>query len=139
MLKFFSTLAILLLALFIEFVLASAGLHFTLALSALIAAAFVLDFLELLILDLIAVLILNWQPAASAALIAFAFVPLAAFAFRKFTYWHGWTGVLVATVAGFFIFYIAAAPGQFINDLPSFLLDLLVGLLVGEAALAAMG
>jgi hypothetical protein len=135
MLKFFSALAILLLALLAEIVLASVGLHFTLALAALIAFAFILDFWELLILDLVAVFILNWQPAASAALIAFALVPLLAFAFYKLTHWHGWTGVLVAIVVGFLIFYIAAAPGLFLANSTSFLLDLVVGLIVGEAML----
>jgi hypothetical protein len=138
MLKFFSALAILLLALFAEIVLASVGLHFSLALAVLIAFAFVLDFWELLILDLVAVFILNWQPAPSAALIAFALVPLAAFAFYKLTHWHGWTGVLVAVIAGFLIFYIVAAPGFFLHDLAGFMLDLIVGLLVGEAVLAGV-
>jgi hypothetical protein len=139
MLKFFSALAILFLALFAEIVLASVGLHFSLALAVLIAFAFVIDFWELLILDLIAVFILNWQPAPSVALIAFALIPLLAFVFYKLTHWHGWTGVLVAIVVGFLIFYVAAAPGLFLHDLPGFLLDLIVGLLIGETVLAAMG
>ncbi len=139
MIKFFSALAILLLALFAEIVLASVGWHFTLALAVLIAFAFVLDFWELLILDLVAVFILNWQPAASAALIAFALVPLLAFAFYKLTHWHGWTGVLVAIIIGYLIFYIAAAPEQFAGNLLSFTLDLIVGLLAGEAVLAGVG
>jgi hypothetical protein len=136
--KFLSGLAVLLLALFAEIALASVGLHFSLALAALIAFAFILDFWELLILDLVAVFILNWQPAPSAALIAFALVPVLAFAFYKLTHWHGWTGVLVAVIVGFLIFYIAAAPSLFIRNSLLFALDLVMGLLVGEAVLAGL-
>lgn len=139
MLKFFSTLAILFLALFVEIVLASVGFHFSLALAVLIAFAFILNFWELLILDLIAVFILNWQPTPSAALLIFALIPLAAFAFYKLTHWHGWTGVLVAIIVGFLLFYIGAAPTLFLENLPTFLLDLIIGLLVGEAVLAGVG
>ncbi len=137
--KFFSAIAVLLLALFVEIFLASAGIHVTLALAALIAFAFIFDFWELLVLDLAAVFILNWEPTSSTALIAFALIPLAAFSFRKLTHWHGWTGNLIAISIGFLIFYIAAGPLFFTKNLLQFFLDLAVGLVVGQAVLAALG
>src|SRR5580693_6064425 len=109
-LKFFSALAILLLALFLQFLFAGAGWHLDLALAALIAFAFILDFWELLALDLLAVFLLNWQPAPSIALLAFALIPLAVFVFHKLVRLHGWIGIPVAIFIGFLLFYIAAVP-----------------------------
>ena len=138
MLKFFSALAVLLLAIFLQSFLAGVGWYFDLALATLIAFASMFDFWELLVFDLLAVFMLNWQPAPSTTLIVFALIPLAAFAFRAFTHWHGWIGTAIAIACGFLIFYIASAPTQFLGHLGLFLMDLAAGLIVGEIELSLM-
>jgi hypothetical protein len=138
MFRFFAAIAIVILALFLQFFLASAGWYFNITLAVLIASAFVFSFLELLVLDLLAVFILNWQPAPSIAIIVFALVPLAAFAFRKVTRWHGWIGSLIAIAAGFLIFYFAAAPGELLPNAAKFLEDMVIGLIAGELVFFAM-
>ena len=137
-LKFLSGLAILFLAFVLQFLFASSGFYYNLALATLITFALIFDFWELLALDLLAVFILNWQPAPSATLIAFALIPLAAFGFRTFTRWHGWIGNVIAIACGFLIFNIAAVPTFFPWHIWQFLIDLAVGLIVGEIELSLM-
>lgn len=143
-LRFFAGLAILLVALYLQIFLASAGWHFNLALAALIVLAFIFNFLELLILDLATVFILNWQPAPSAALIAFALIPLAVFFARKLIQSEPWIGVLVAIITGFFVFYLAAAstPASAFFFAPAqfswFVVDVMIAAIVGEMTLMAL-
>jgi hypothetical protein len=138
-LKFFSALAILILALFLQFFAASIGWHFNLALAALIAFAFALDdFWEVLVADLLAVLILNWQPAISGTLILFALIPLAAFAFRKLIHSIAWIGTLAAIIVGFSAFYVFTAGTIFLPNIVSFLADVIVGAVAGELIVFAL-
>jgi len=131
--KFFAAATILLLALFLQLFLASAGWYFNIALAALIAFTFTFDDIwELLTLDLLAVFILNWKPAPSTALLAFALIPFAAFVFRKLVHSERWIGNLIAIVFGFLIFYLAASPTQFLPHILLFLEDVLVAFIVGE-------
>jgi len=134
-LKFFSAVAIILLAIFLQLFFASAGWYFNLALATLIAFAFAFDFWELLVLDLFAVFILNWKPAPSFALLSFALIPLAAFVFHKVVHSERWMGVLVAIIIGFITFYLVVEQVSFLSDSIVFLGDLAVGLIVGEAIL----
>lgn len=138
MLKFFSGLAILVLALFLQFLLASAGVHFTLALAMLIVFAFVFDFWELLLFDLLAVFLLNWEPAPSITLIVFALIPIAALIFHKLIRTEIWIGSLIAIVVGFLIFYFASAPSLFLENILGFVMDLIIGLIAGELVLFAL-
>jgi hypothetical protein len=131
-LKFFSGVAILLLALFLQLFLVSAGWYFNLALATLIAFAFDFDFWELLVFDLFTVFILNWKPAPSVALLIFALVPLAAFAFRKLVNSERWIGNLIAIFVGFLVFYLVSAPAEFLPHFAIFLADLIIGLALGQ-------
>lgn len=137
-LKFFSAAAILALALFLQFLFAGASWHFDLVLAALIAFAFILDFWELLVLDLLAVFLLNWQPAPSVALLVFALIPLAAFLFHKLTQLHGWVGVPLAILAGFLIFYVSVAPSLFFQNLFPLFFDLIISIGAGEIVFVAL-
>lgn len=137
--KFFSALCILLLAIFLQLFFASTGWYFNLALAVLITLAFVLDqFVELLLVDLVAVFILNWQPAPSGTLILFALIPLVAFAFRKLIHSEQWIGNLAAIFFGFSAFYIIAAPSFFIGHFWLFLPDVVVAMAVGELVLVVL-
>ena len=128
----------LILAFFLQFLFAGVGWHLTLSLAALIAFAFILDFWELLVLDLLAVFIINWQPAPSIALLAFAVIPLGAFIFYKLTRWQGWIGALIAIALGFLIFYAIAAPAMFIQNLLLLAMDMVIGLAAGEIILFSL-
>ncbi len=131
MIRFFAALAILFLTLSLQFFFASAGLYFNITLAAVIAFAFSFNFLELLVLDLLAVFILNWQPAASVALIAFALIPLVAFAFRHVVHAEPWSGNLVAVAVGFLAWHLVSAPAQFFPDAAIALEDVAIGLVAG--------
>jgi hypothetical protein len=138
MLRFLSGLAVLLLALALELLFASAGWYVTLALAVLIAFASIFDFWELLLFDLFAVLAINWQPAPSISIVAFALIPVAAYFFRITISSEPWIEVLAAIVVGFTIFYFISAPSNFLSDLPRFLLDVFVCAGAAELVLTAM-
>jgi len=135
MLRFLSAFAILLLALTAQFALANAGLHLDLVLAVLITFAFTFNFWELAVFVLFSVFLLNWKSQPSDTLILFALIPLAAFAFRKLVHSEAWIGNLIAIIVGFLIFSIAPAPTLFLTNIVPFLMDLIVGLLVGEIIL----
>ena|ERR1700722_6458993 len=139
MLRLLSALAILLLALTVQFILANAGLHLNLALAVLIALAFIFDFWELACFVLLSVFLLNWKPAPSGTLILFTLIPLVVFALRKFYHSQPAIGTAIAIVVGFLIFYIAPAPTLFIANIIPFIIDVAIGLLLGEAVLFALG
>ena len=132
MMRFLAALGLLLVTLFIQIFLGASGIYLNIALAALVAFAFTLDLLELLVLDLIAVFILNWQPASSAALVAFALIPIGAYSFRRLTYLHGWVATAAAVVAGFLVFYIIGAPRELLHNTLGFFEDLVAGLAAGE-------
>ncbi len=138
MLKFLAGLSILLLALFFQLYLAGFGIHFNIALAALIAFAFIFDFQELVILDLITVFIVNWQPALGLAIAAFAVIPLVTHFSRRIFTWQPWMGVLGAVWLGFLVFYLIAAPKLFLHTIPHFLLDAVIGSVIAELALVAL-
>ena len=138
MIRFLSILAVLLLALAAQFALASAGFHLNLALAVLIALAFISDFWEFAFFVLLSVFLLNWKPAASGTMILFALVPFAAFTFQKLVRSQAWIGNLIAIFAGFLIFYVVPAPTMFLANMMPFLMNVIVGLLVGEVVLFAL-
>jgi hypothetical protein len=132
MLKFFSGIALLLLALTIEFFLGSLGIYLNLVFAVLIAFAFLFDFLEVLTFVLFAALIINWEPGFSTTLLIFILIPLALYLFRKTTPSEAIVGVAIGVVAGFLLFYGIATTGiSFLKSL-GFFIDLIVGLAVGE-------
>lgn len=138
MIKFFAGIAVLALALFIQIQLAAVGLHFNLALATLIAIALVFDFWELLILDLLTIFLLNWQPAPGKELIAFFLIPLAAFVSKKIVTWEGWIHNLIAIFIGFLVFDLVSAPRTFFSGLSHFIPDIIIALIVGEVIFLAL-
>jgi len=78
-LKFLTAFLFLALALFLQsFFGAVSGIWIDFALAALVASAFSIGFLELLILVLCSLFVLNFQPALSPELLVFAALPFAA-------------------------------------------------------------
>jgi hypothetical protein len=98
--KFLISALLLLASLALQFFAASLGYSFDLALAALIAFAFILDFAELLPLVALAVLIINWQPAVSGAILVYALFPLAFYGLRKVFPWEPWVAIPVVAVLG---------------------------------------
>ncbi len=129
-LRFFSGIFVFAIACVLQFSFAPAG-SVNLIFAALIAFAFVFPrrggFFELLFFVLLGVFIMNWQPAPSIAIIAFAIIPCAAYFSRIAFPWEPWTGTIISLFAGFVIFYLIADPQSIITASPSFLLNLLFG------------
>jgi len=130
-LRFILAILILLLACALQFWFASAGVFVNFILATLIVFAFSFDILELLAFVLFAVLVINWQPAASVDIFVFGIIPIAVYVFHKIFTWTAWVVAPVAIVVGFFVLYLAIAPTAFLASGELFLIDLLGGLVFG--------
>ncbi len=119
-------LAVLMIAFLLQFSLAFAGLRIDLSYAALIAFAFVFGFWELILLVLAAVLVVNWQPAASPELLVFALYPCAIYFLRNILHWQVWLEDLLATLFGFAILYFAISRAAFAGE--AFLADVIVSM-----------
>ena len=113
-----------LIALTLELVLARAGIHVDLAFAALISFALVLSLPELLILILISVLVLNWQPGVTAEMLVLAVYPLAVHGLRRFFHVGHWIENALAVLVGVVVLYVIVAPGAIIEYPRLFLIDL---------------
>ena len=122
-------LIILFIALALQFWFASMGVYINLSFAALISFAFLFGFWELLALILIAVFIVNWQPAASLEILIFAMFPIAAHFSRDMLHWQPWMENLLAIPIGFLVLHLAVVSG----NIPSvaFLINLGAGLALG--------
>jgi hypothetical protein len=130
-LRFILAVLILLLACSLQFWFASAGVFINFILAALIVFAFLFDIWELIVFVLFAVLVLNWQPAASVDIFIFAIIPIAAYAFHNVFAWTSWIAAPIAITCGFLILYLAIAPTAFLGAWELFVIDLLGGLIFG--------
>lgn len=131
MLKLSAGLLILFVAFLLQFLFASAGIFVNLSFAALISFAFVFGFWELLLLVVISVFIVNWEPAASPEILVVAIFPVAAYLSRDIFRWAGWLQNAVAIAAGFFVLAFAASPGMFATHWQQFLVDVVSGELFG--------
>ncbi len=138
MLRFAAGLSLLLLALLSESVLAAAGWRFAAALAVLIAFAYVFDFWELAVFDLLAVFALNWEPAIGGSIIAFAALPLAAYVVRRLIPAEPLFAAPAGIVAGFLLFYAVSAPAYAAGHSLRIFADIVIGLMVGELAVLCM-
>jgi hypothetical protein len=130
-LTFLAGLVMLLISLALQTWFASAGIFLNFSFVALISLAFVFEFWELLLLVLLAVFIVNWQPSVSVEILVFALYPIAVYFFRKTLMIQHWVTAPAMIVIGFLVLYLSVAPGRFFADLPSFLLNVAVGLVFG--------
>ena len=87
-------------SLVLQYLAASFGWPGDLALAALIAFAFAFTWFEMLPFVAASVLMLNWQPAASPAMLVIALLPLALCGLRKMVSWEPWIAVPIAAAVG---------------------------------------
>jgi hypothetical protein len=128
---FLSGLIILAIALALQFFSGSAGMFLNFSFAALIAFAFLFEFWELVCFVLIAVFVLDWQPAASVEILVFALYPIAVYFFRKTIPWQHWIAAPAAIILGFAVLAFAAAPALFFAHLSAFFTDTIAGLAFG--------
>lgn len=126
------------LAFVLQFWLASAGIFINFIFAALIAFAMLFDIWDVVVFVLLAMLVINWQPAWSPELVLFAILPLAAWALHRYSAWEGWALNLATIAAGLLVLYLALAPGQFLVNGKLFLADLVVSCLFGAVIFAAL-
>jgi hypothetical protein len=130
-LRFILAILILLLACALQFWFASAGVFINFILAALIVFASFFDLWELLVFVLFAVLVTNWQPAASVDILIFGMIPIVAYLFHKVFAWTLWAEIPAAIVCGFFLLYVVITPTAFFASWESFLVDVFGGLIFG--------
>jgi hypothetical protein len=71
-------------------------------------------------------------------IIAFALIPILAYAVHKFFALIPAVVVPIAIIIGFLLFYLVVAPGTFFANIELFLMDLLGGLVFGELTFLAL-
>jgi len=104
------------LSVFLQLWLGETGLRSNLILAALISLAFFVGIFELAFFVLVAVLILNWQPAFSLEILLIALTPLLVFLVRRFLPWQAWLQNLFLAAIGVLVFYFLASPSFFIHN-----------------------
>jgi hypothetical protein len=128
----------LLVCLSLQFWLVPFGIRADLAFAALIALAFIFDFLELTAFALAAIFIINWQPGISSDIVAFALIPLVVHVIQRGVHADAWIGVMVAVVFGLLALYLSISPAMIISSFSSFFLDVILCLAVGQIVLWGM-
>jgi hypothetical protein len=131
--RFLSAVVLLLVAFILQFFLATAGVFMNFFFATLIACAFLFSFWELLVLVLLAVFIVNWQPAVNVEIMIFALYPLAVFFLRGFAHLQLWLKNLIAIFVGIFLLYAVLGGRAFLFHPTVFLIDVLGGMVFGSA------
>ena len=106
--------------------------------SALIASAFFLNLFEFLISTLLAVFMLNWQPAFSYEMTFFAALPFAVYFLRDALPYERWLSNLLFIFAAVLFMYLLFGPGIIVAATPIFIGELLAVALFGIFALKAL-
>lgn len=94
----------------------SLGWSFDLGLTLLISAALFLNLLDLVFLEVLALLLFMWKPSFSLELILVALLPLGAYWGKRILSWDSWTQNLVFIFLGLSLFYLAQGPGAFLGN-----------------------
>ena len=136
--KFFAGVLILFLAVSLQFWFGSWGLYANFVLAALVAFAFLFNIQEFIFLLLFGVFIMNWQPAISRDILAFALVPMLVFIARSRFHWDAYIGSAISIVAGITLFYVVLAPAMIVQPFGGFLIDIAAALIFGEAVVWGM-
>jgi len=136
--RFIAAVFAVFLACVLQFWFASLGIAVNLILAALIALAFLFGIWEVVFFTVLALFIINWQPAFGEEIVLFGVLPLAAYASHRLFSWEAWAGSLVAIAAGLVITYGALEPEIFFARPGAFLLDLIGSLLFGAAVFAVL-
>lgn len=116
--KFASVLLILLVAVLVQVEFGcDLGYGCDFVLAALIGAAFFLDFLELVILILLSIWLLNFEPAVSVEMAGLAILPSLAFWGKRLLPGKSWFINMGFLFFGILIFYAASNFGLFLGNL----------------------
>ncbi len=105
-------LLILLVALALQFFLASAGVYVNLAFAALITFAFLFDGWALALFVALAVFLVNWKPSVSREILVIALYPFATYWSRNLLTWRTWAKNFLAILIGFILLYFVATHGR---------------------------
>lgn len=123
---------LLVVALILQFFFGEAtGVWISFVLAALITLSFFVSFVELALLVLLAVLVLNWQPAVSLEIVVFALLPIAAFLLRGSLPWQPWLTSSFFIFLGLFALYVVFGLKTLIVNPNTFSVDILASLLFG--------
>lgn len=136
--KFFAAVLFLVLALILQFWTAAGGTVIDFVFTALIVCGFIFELYEILFFILLALFIINWEPAASLPLAVFGIVPLLAYASRKFFHVEAWAGTLAAIALGLLVLYLSISPRLFAANLRIFFTDLIASLVFGSLMFFAL-
>jgi len=127
--------AILVLAIFFQKAQAnSMGWSFDLGLTLLISSSLLLNFLDLIFLEIIATAMFMWKPAFSPELLVLLLLPLGAFWGRKILSISPWTQNLAFISIALIVFYVVQGPRALFENWP-IMLNNLIGCLVFGSAL----
>ena len=137
-LKFFTGILVLILAFFLQFWLGVWGIYANFVFATLIVFVFLFDIGEFIFFVLLGVFLINWQPMASIDIIAFAIIPLIAFAARFWFHWDQWVGSVASVVIALLLLYFVISPKMIIQPFGSFIVDLLLSIIFAEAILWGM-
>ena len=153
MLKFLSGLAVFAIACLLQFSFMPAGNTVNFVFATLVAFSFIFPargglassrfargeapvdgnegFLELFFFILAGVFLMNWIPAPTIALTAFAVLPVLAYFFGSTLPLEPLTRFIISLFLGFVILYFVTAPQLIIVAAPPFLMDLFAGSVFG--------
>lgn len=132
--QLFVIVLVLFIALFLQVFIGGAfGWWIELGMATLIVAAFFLQFGELLLLTLLSVLMVNWQPGWSAEILLFALIPVMAYLVKHLSPLSPLPGSLFFIGVSSVALYLIFLPHLFIQHPRIFLIDLVGSLLYGTA------
>lgn len=134
--RFLAGLAVLALALMLQFLFVDAGVQGTFSYAALIGFAFVFGFRELVFFVLLAVFMVNWQPAASPEILVYALYPFVVLFCRNFLHWQVWLEGLLAIIIGFMALYLAISPASLAGS--AFFTDVILGAIFCSAVIVPL-
>jgi hypothetical protein len=130
--SFFLSILFLLLAFGIQFLFAGSGIFVNVILATLITLASFFDLFELIVFILLAVFVINWQPAISWEVVLFAVLPIIAYGIRNISSWSAWALNLIFIFLGIIILYAVIAPARIVSNPSGLVIDLFGSMLLGQ-------
>lgn len=140
MMRFLSVLLLVILAFFLQFLIAGAfGVWINFAFGVLVAASFFLPLIRLLPLILIFLFIINWREPLSAEFLAFAVFPVASFAAKDMFRWHRFITFSVFFLTSMSAAYLVFAPNIILSEPGIFMSDVVFAFVFGAFGFKIIG
>jgi hypothetical protein len=139
MVKFFSSLLIILIASILQFIFIPNNIIINFIIATLIIFSFIFlredyGFLKLLFFVILGTFLINWYPILTFDILVYALIPIFIYLFSKKFLFQSLFCVIISLVLGFFALYLLIEPSFIVNSFNIFLLDTLIsssfGLLV---------